>query len=293
MEFQRELAHKIEIVDQYLEQYMRKFDSAPSPICEAMRYSLFAGGKRIRPVLAVAAYQLYREDPAPVMPFACAIEMIHTYSLIHDDLPAMDNSDLRRGRPTNHKVYGEAIAILAGDALLNAAFEIVFDADSTYQPSLFQAVRLIVESSGVYGMIGGQVMDIGSENRTIDIGELKQLHAKKTGALIRASVLSGAICAGADAKQTEYLDEFAKQLGLAFQIKDDILNVEGDTVKLGKPIGNDRDSGKNTYVSILGIPQAKELLNEHTFLAKQALNHLNQDTRFLMGLTEYLLKRDC
>lgn len=292
MAFEQQIEKRAEMVDRYLKLYMEQFSTAPAPIGEAMQYSLFAGGKRIRPVLTIATYELFSNRTELVMPFACGVEMIHTYSLVHDDLPAMDDSGLRRGRPTNHMVYGEAMAVLAGDALLNAAFEVMLGTKEVDAARTLEIISLIARGSGVHGMIGGQVIDIDSEGKSIDIGLLKRLHEKKTGALIRASVLAGAICGDANEAQQSSLDAFARELGLAFQIKDDILNVEGNAVSLGKPTGNDANSGKNTYVSMLGMHRSKELLEQHTQKAKDCLVPFGKTAEFLGEFTDYLLRRN-
>lgn len=292
MEFKEELRHKIELVDQHLGKYLQGYKNSSEPIGEAMEYSLFAGGKRIRPVLMMATYELFGRDVQSIMPFACALEMIHTYSLIHDDLPAMDNSDLRRGRPSSHVVYGEAVAVLAGDALLNTAFEVMLKS-GTADPSLAtQTAACIAEASGVFGMIGGQVMDVCMEGKKIDFDTLKQIHSKKTGALIRAAVLAGAILGGADARERESLTAFAENFGLAFQIRDDILDVEGSLDMLGKPTGNDAAGKKNTYVSLLGLEKAKDLLKLHTKQAKDSIAIFGCKAAFLIELTDYLAVRE-
>ncbi len=292
MSLTQELEHKIKLVNTYLKKYMQRAAASPPPVCEAMEYSLFAGGKRIRPVLMMSAYELFESDCIPVMPFACALEMIHAYSLIHDDLPAMDNSPLRRGLPTSHMVYGEAMAVLAGDALLNFAFEVCLETAETDASRTLKALACIANASGVHGMIGGQVIDISSEGQKLVYDQLKILHAKKTGALICAAVLSGAILGGADAVQLESLKAFAQNFGLAFQIKDDILDVEGDSATLGKPTGNDAQGLKNTYVSLLGLEKSKYLLSEYTKKAQDNLSMFGEKAKFLLELTQFLAARE-
>lgn len=291
MDFNTEFKEKISITDTYLRQYLADFSDTPSEILQAMRYSVFAGGKRIRPVIMMAVCEMLNGSLEDVMPFACALEMIHTYSLIHDDLPSMDNSDLRRGKKTNHIVFGEAIAVLAGDALLNYAFEVMLSSKCAPQKVL-KASSYMASCSGVGGMIGGQVIDIQSENRHIDGGMLRTLQEKKTSALIRAAAVCGAIIVGADKEQIKTLEDYAVNLGLAFQIKDDILDVEGESTLLGKPVGGDIEAHKNTYVSLYGIDKAKALLLEHTKLAGDAIGFFGNRAQFLLDLTHYLLNRN-
>ena len=293
MEFQTAFAQKIELIDKKLDEYLRVDADVPDTILEAMRYSVFAGGKRIRPVLLLSSYALFQDDLQPALPFACALEMIHTYSLIHDDLPAMDDSDLRRGRKTNHIVYGEAMAVLAGDALLNFAFETMLAPVSGQDDPAkrLRAAAYMAKCSGISGMIGGQVLDIQSENKTILPNQLMTLHDKKTGGLIKAAACCGAVLGGATDTQVSALEAYAYHLGLAFQIKDDILDVEGDAAVLGKPTGGDGEANKNTYVTLYGIKQAKQLLAEHTGKAMESLSQL-EHTAFLLDFTDYLLHRD-
>lgn len=292
MEFQKDLKHKTELVEQALAQTFNEINDVPEAIVDAMRYSVFAGGKRIRPILLLASYELFSNDIKSALPFACALEMIHTYSLIHDDLPAMDNSDLRRGRKTNHIVFGEAMAVLAGDALLNYAFEIMLSAPSHDTARVMRAAAYIAKSAGICGMIGGQVLDIQGENCIMGGAELMRLHEKKTGALMRASVCSGAILGRASDTQISSLELYARHLGLAFQIMDDILDVTGDKNALGKPTGSDSASNKNTYVSLYGLSRAKEMLISHTKQANEAIAPFGSSAEFLHDLTEYLLYRN-
>jgi geranylgeranyl diphosphate synthase type II len=237
----------------------------PAVLGASMRYSFFAGGKRFRPALAYAAAKAVSGDGSVALPFGLAIEMIHTYSLIHDDLPAMDDDDLRRGMPTNHKKYGEAIAILSGDTLLTDAFSMLTGSEVTgnYPPEIILAcVHEISTASGSSGMAGGQALDVISEGLSLDLPTLELLHTRKTGALIRASVITGALAAGADLTQLDALKRYADRLGLAFQIADDILDVEGDTELLGKPVGSDEGNQKATYPAIMGMDGAKAQLNK-------------------------------
>ncbi len=286
-----QLKRYISEVDKALDTYMKVQNNPQKIIYEAMSYSLFAGGKRLRPVLMMAVCDMCGGNIDDVKPFAAAMEMIHTYSLIHDDLPAMDNDDLRRGMPTNHIKYGEANAILAGDALLNKAFEIMASSSMLEPTKTLEIIKIISESSGTEGMIGGQIVDIASEGKKIDINELRYIHTLKTGAIIRSSAIAGAVAAGADNEQINAIDEFARNLGIAFQICDDILDVTGNEQMLGKPIGSDKENGKNTYVSIIGIEKAQQLLKEYSEKAKNALGIFNPENAFLLQLTDYLSGR--
>ena len=285
-----QLREYAEMVDKYLDQYLPIKDNPQKIIYEAMRYSVFAGGKRLRPALMVGACEMCGGNVEDVMPFACAMEMIHTYSLIHDDLPAMDNDDLRRGRPTSHIKYGEAVAILAGDALLNRAFEVASGAEGDAQ-KILKAISILSASSGTEGMIGGQVIDMECEGKEITLDELRIMHSGKTGAIIRSSCVIGALIGGGSDTEIAAANEFAKNLGIAFQIQDDILDVEGSEEELGKPIGSDAEENKNTYVSLLGIEKAKELMIEYSEKAKNALSPFGEKAEFLKGLTDYLTSR--
>ncbi len=295
MDFKTSFNEKIATVDTQLHKYLDNKTDVPETILESMRYSVYAGGKRIRPVLMLAACEMFDSKIDDVLPFACALEMIHTYSLIHDDLPAMDNSDLRRGKKTNHVVFGEAMAILAGDALLNYAFEIAFDTKTDQQKDalrIMKATSYMASCSGICGMIGGQVIDIESENKQISKETLRTLQEKKTGALIRAAVVCGGIVGGANEDDLHALEEYAINLGLAFQIKDDILDVEGDVASLGKPIGGDNALSKNTYVSLYGMDEAKNLLEKHSKTAKESLMRFGNKAKFLLDMADYLLTRN-
>lgn len=285
------LKEHIELIDRQLDKYLEGKDNPQSIIYEAMRYSVFAGGKRLRPVLMLLVCRMCGGDVNDVLPFACALEMIHTYSLIHDDLPAMDNDDLRRGRPTSHKKFGEAAAILAGDALLNKAFEVMSDYSGNDTARALKAISIIAHSSGAEGMIGGQVVDIISENREITLDELRYLHLNKTGAIIRSACAAGAVMAGAGDDEIKAVDRFAENLGIAFQIQDDILDVTGTEEELGKPIGSDAEEGKNTYVSLLGIEKAEEMSKEYSESAKHALDIFGEKSDILKQLTDYLTNR--
>ena len=253
-----------------------------------------SGGKRLRPIIliaaadAVAAHGIKGENFLTV---ASAVEMIHTYSLIHDDLPAMDNSDFRRGRLTNHKVYGEATAILVGDALLTLAFEVITRQKNVKYPVLLEVVKEFSAAAGASGMVGGQSIDLESEGKHIDLETLKKMHLGKTGALYRASIRSGAILAGASAKQLAALTKYADNFGLAFQITDDILDVEGDQEIIGKPVGSDEKNKKSTYVTLTSLEEAKKLANEAIQNAVDSLKNFGEEAEFLRELVKYLIQR--
>ena len=280
----------ISLIEDALKGYVKESQLPHKKIYDAMGYSLMAGGKRLRPVIMMMTAEMLGCDAKAVLPFAAALEMIHTYSLIHDDLPAMDNDDLRRGRPTNHKVYGEAMAILAGDALLTRAFEAVseYDEPGVDKTRVLRAISVLAKTAGCDGMIGGQVIDIESKNEDMEL--LKYLHSLKTGALIRAAGVIGAILADGSEEQIKAVDDFCKNLGIAFQIQDDILDVTGTEEELGKPIGSDEENEKSTYVTLCGIDKAKELVEEYTGLAIASLD-LFENNGELIGLAEKLIGR--
>jgi len=292
LEFLQELEEKIVEVNKSLNKYLEEKDCAQKTIYQAMNYSLNAGGKRIRPVLLIAAAELMGAESTSVMPFACAIEMIHTYSLIHDDLPCMDNDDLRRGKPTNHKVYGEAMATLAGDALLNYAFETMLK-NSQLSPNMtLAAMSEIATSSGIEGMIGGQVIDIESEGKTIDAVTLMTMHLHKTAMLIIAAVKVGALLGGGSREDLIAMEEFGRYLGIAFQIKDDILDVTGNEEILGKKTGADNLNEKSTFVSIYGLEQSEKMLLDYTEKAQEVLSQYGEKAHFLIELSKFLLSRN-
>lgn len=291
--FEEELKYKQKIIEEELKKLLDIKDK-PEIIYDAMRYSVFAGGKRLRPILCISACELVGGDINIALPIACALELIHTYSLIHDDLPAMDNDDLRRGKLTNHKVFGEAIAILAGDALLNLGFEVLIKyalENTEYYKDILKAANEIAKASGSNGMIGGQVVDILSQNTTISFEELKFMHERKTGALIEASICSGAYIGGASDDDIELLRKYASFLGLAFQIRDDILDVIGKEQDLGKNVGSDKINGKSTFINIIGLDKSKEMVQELTMNSIQILNHFGEKSRFLRDLSYYLIER--
>ena len=268
-----------------------KYD-APQ-VCNAMRYSLEGGGKRIRPVLMLESCRLCGGTPEDALDFACALEMIHTYSLIHDDLPCMDNDDMRRGKPSCHIAFGEATAVLAGDALLTEAFHAAAaSAFATKHPDrAVAAIALLAELAGACGMVGGQTIDLESEGQQILLERLRLMDKLKTGALMKAACAVGAVLAGATKAQRAALEAYADNLGQAFQITDDILDVTGDSQTLGKPVGSDNEQNKSTYVSLLGLDAAKEKAADCTAQALWALAVFGDDADFLRQIAERLLKR--
>lgn len=259
-------------------------------VIDAMRYSLLDSGKRLRAALVLEFARLCHASRASASAFACAIEMVHAYSLIHDDLPCMDDDDLRRGKPSCHKAFGEANALLAGDGLLTMAFETAADA-ALPSESIVYAVKTLSEAAGVFGMIGGQVIDLASEGKQICLETLNTLYELKTGALLRASAKLGCIAGGANTEMLDIANAYAKALGLAFQITDDILDVVGTAEKLGKPIGSDQNSHKTTYVTLLGMEGAKKAAKEQVELAKKSIHCLN-DKGFLLWMADMVLIRD-
>lgn len=280
-------------IENYLENYYKDKGSYNKVIYQASSYSLNVGGKRVRPLLLMLTYELYKDDVEKVIPVAGAIEMIHTYSLIHDDLPAMDNDDLRRGKPTNHKVFGEDIAILAGDALLNEAMIVMMDYSLKNGQNALKACNEITVAAGSEGMIGGQVVDIINEGKKeISEDELKYMHAKKTGELIRSSIVAGAILGEAPEDHIKKLDLFGRKLGLAFQIKDDILDVEGSAEKMGKNVNMDEELNKCNFITMHGLNNCKEQCKTLTDDCINILKDLNLKTDKLEKLTNMLLIRE-
>lgn len=269
---QQSLLPKIEA---QLNAYLPQTDTLYQSLMEAMRYSLLDGGKRIRPLLTLEFCALCGGDPAAALPYGCALEMIHTYSLIHDDLPCMDDDDMRRGRPSNHKAFGEDTALLAGDALQTLAFEVMLSEDAVAKVGSAQAVKAahcLAKAAGANGMVGGQVIDLASEGKQVSVDVLRQMDAYKTGALISAACEMGCILGGATTKQVEAARKFAGNIGLAFQIVDDILDVTSTTEELGKQVGSDATNAKSTYVTELGLEQAAALANQLTEEAIDALS---------------------
>jgi len=279
-------------INEYLENYFSKKGSFNRIIYDSCSYSLNIGGKRIRPILLSLTYYIYKEDYKKVMPMAVAMEMIHTYSLIHDDLPCMDNDDLRRGKPTNHIKFQENIAVLAGDALLNEAMIIMMDYALKNENNALRAAYEIAIAAGAEGMIGGQVVDIISEGKKISKDELEYMHAKKTGALIRAAIVSGAILAEAPENDLKLLKEYGEKLGLVFQIKDDILDVIGDSNVLGKNIHTDEEHNKTNFISVFGLDKCRELCETLTEECIFILKSLSVNSECLVELTYTLLNRE-
>ena len=279
-------------VEEVMESHLKeRFELAP-PLYDAISYSVFAGGKRLRPVLAYAAAQACGADKSVADQAACAVEFIHTYSLIHDDLPPMDDDDLRRGKPTCHKVFGEDVAILAGDALNTLAFQVLSEGDSPAASTQLRMINILSRASGYMGMIGGQAFDLASEGQEIGLEQLEQMHSLKTGALIRASVQLGALnVEGVIDQQLYRLDLYAAQIGLAFQIKDDILDIEGDTATLGKTQGADLAKQKATYPALLGLEQAKQKMMGCYQQALDALEPFGSDAEYLRLLAAYFIER--
>ena len=278
---------------EYIEQYLQDLfsdaqDQPQSKLYDAMRYSLLAGGKRLRPVLTFEFCRMCGGDWKAAAPFAAALEMIHTYSLIHDDLPSMDNDDLRRGRPTNHKVYGEALAILAGDALLTDAFAVAAQAKLKRPNDLARAIGILANNAGSYGMVGGQVLDIMSEERICTEQEVIDIQSRKTGALLNSACTLGVLTAGGTEEQLEAAAAFAGLIGLAFQIRDDMLDVIGNSSELGKSVGTDET--KNTFVRLYGLEKCGELVAKYTEKAISLLTYFS-DTDYMKHLANYLTSR--
>ena len=294
MEFNNSLKAKSDYIEDLLKKYMPKEDGYQSTIMEAMNYSLKAGGKRLRPILTLEACKVVGGNEEDAIPFAMAIEMIHTYSLIHDDLPALDNDNLRRGKPTNHKVYGEAMAILAGDGLLNYAYEVMLSnsLNKKKPENYLKAINEIAKSAGIYGMIGGQVVDVQSENTSIPKEKLDYIHLNKTGAIMIGCMRAGAIIGNANEDELEKITRYAKNIGLSFQIVDDILDIIGDQSKLGKNIGSDIENNKSTYPSLIGLEESKEIAIKLIDEAKENIKSLNGDSSFLEGLANYIIDRE-
>lgn len=288
-DFKTQLAEYQSYIEEYLRNYIDGCKGQPQDaLFEAMEYSLLAGGKRLRPVLTMAFCQMCGGDPKKAAPFAAAVEMIHTYSLIHDDLPCMDNDNYRRGKLTNHKVYGEAMAVLAGDALLTDAFGLLASADVPAKQTLL-AVSVLSSNAGSYGMVGGQVLDMQSESRECTEQEVLDIQSRKTGALLNSACALGVLAAGGTEKQLEAACSFAGLIGLAFQIRDDILDVVGDAHKLGKATGVDK--GKNTFVRLYGISKCEEMVDRYTEKAIEFLSAF-ENAEFMVELAKYLTNRD-
>jgi geranylgeranyl diphosphate synthase type II len=301
-DFQTDLLAKVDEIEKIIKEYLPKEDGFQKTVIEAMNYSILSGGKRLRPMLMWETYKMLGGTGDVIKPFMAAIEMIHTYSLIHDDLPCMDNDEYRRGRKTTHVVYGEAMAVLAGDALLNFAFEtatkafgLVDERDATMLSRVAKAIRILGMKAGIYGMVGGQCVDVEAEKEELDISGdmLMYIHKNKTAALIEASMMIGGLLAGADGVAVKNLEKCAENVGIAFQIQDDILDVIGTLEELGKPIGSDAKNNKKTYVTIFGMDRAER---DVTTLSEEAISNIesvdkNNKGEFLKKLIISLIHR--
>lgn len=296
MEIKTYLEGQRKLVDEGLGRYMLKAEGDVAGHIEAMRYSLFVGGKRVRPILCLAAARMTaggRDIDEAVLPVACALECIHTYSLIHDDLPAMDDDALRRGKPTNHTIFGEAAAILAGDGLLSFAFDLLSSpgAQAIAPAARLEIIFTIARAAGPLGMVGGQSLDVANEGRAISFELLRTIHRSKTGALITASIVAGGIAAGANPEQRKALTEYGNAIGLAFQIVDDLLNVESTTEQLGKAAGSDAQRGKATYPALFGLEKSRGLADDAVGRAITALRDFGPEADPLRGLAHYIINR--
>lgn len=288
-----EIKSRADRIDGIVAGYLPKAEGFPRTVCEAMNYSVEAGGKRLRPMLMEAVFRLFGGDSDVIKPFMAAIEMIHTYSLIHDDLPALDNDDYRRGRQTSHVVYGEAMAILAGDALLNYAYETAckaFAMDGDIKRTA-DALCILARKPGIYGMLGGQVVDVEMTGRSMTKDQLEYVYENKTGALIEASMMIGAVLAGASPEEVKAIENIASDIGMAFQVQDDILDVCGDSQVLGKPVMSDEENGKVTYVTIHGIERSRQYVRELSERAVRELEEIDGDSEFLRELVLWLINR--
>lgn len=295
MNFKEEYQKRIESIESILEKYLPVQEGYQKIIMEAMEYSLMAGGKRLRPMLMKESFTLFGGEGEIIEPFMAAIEMIHTYSLVHDDLPAMDNDEYRRGRKTTHVVYGEDMGILAGDALLNYAFETAcraFDIAPEQSSCIGQALKILAGKAGIYGMIGGQVVDVKESGHILTGDMLDFIYRLKTSALIESSMMIGAVLAGADTGDTEKMEQIARRIGLAFQIQDDILDVTSTTEVLGKPVHSDEKNEKTTYVTWKGLEESKEEVSRMTEEAVRELRTMQADGGFLEELLKSLVYRE-
>jgi geranylgeranyl diphosphate synthase type II len=282
------------LVDQALGTYLPVSHGPAAELVQAMRYSLFAGGKRLRPVLCIAAARAVGGEASHVLPVACALEMIHTYSLIHDDLPAMDDDDLRRGEPTSHKMFGEGMAILAGDALLTHAFSLMASPELMEQVGpgrALQVIGLIAGAAGHQGMVGGQAMDIQSEGKQVELSTVEFIHTHKTADLIAASLTAGALLGGGDTTQVSAITAYGRKIGLAFQISDDILDIEGDSALMGKPSGSDQAKAKVTYPGVLGLEVSRNRQRELVESAVDALASFDRRAEPLRSIARYIIER--
>lgn len=293
MNFQAELQQRTRQIEAVLASYLPREEGLQKTVLEAMNYSVNAGGKRLRPMLLQETCRLFGGEDAAAAPFMAALEMIHTYSLVHDDLPAMDNDEYRRGKKTTHAVYGEAMGILAGDALLNYAFEIAADAVAANPTGEnAKAMQILAKKAGIFGMIGGQVADIESENKEVALDTVLFIHKHKTAALIESAMCIGAALAGASQEELQKIEQVATDVGIAFQIRDDILDVTSSTEVLGKPVGSDEKNQKSTYVSLQGLEQARQDVDMLSHRALSTLASIDRRNEFLEALIQMLILRD-
>ncbi len=292
MELTAYLEKKGKLIEGALDRLLPSNEAEPKQIHESIRYSVFAGGKRLRPTLCLATLEALGKNPMPALPAACALELIHTYSLIHDDLPCMDNDDLRRGKPTNHKVFGEATALLAGDALLTKAFELISSVEAIPASVTVELVHQLAYSSGTAGLIGGQALDLASEGKKVSRETVEYIHSHKTAALIETSVVFGAILGGATDEQRNALSTYGRALGMAFQITDDILDMSGDEKKLGKRVGKDAEAQKASYPALYGLDSSRAIAQDYTDKALEAINRFDEKAQPLREIARYLLSRE-
>jgi len=285
------LRDKRALVDEALKTVFPEPEGPSADIVRAMSYSLFAGGKRLRPILCMAGAEAVEKEGKTVLPLACALELIHTYSLIHDDLPVMDNDDLRRGKPTNHKVFGEAVALLAGDGLLTEAFRLMAGTPGVNPRTLLRVIQLVGSAAGYQGMVGGQVVDIQSEGKPVDPSLVEFIHSHKTGALIHASVTSGALLGEGTEERIKAISSYGERVGLAFQIADDILDIEGDTETMGKGVGGDAAKRKITFPAVLGLHKAKDVQKQMVDEAVKALSLFGEKADPLRAIAIYIIER--
>ena len=295
MNFKEEQKEKVEKIEAILREYLPEANGYQSVIMEAMEYSLMAGGKRLRPMLMMETYRLFGGETEVIYPFMAAMEMIHTYSLVHDDLPAMDNDEYRRGRKTTHIVYGEDMAILAGDALLNYAYEVAtkaFDlAEKDQIMNVVEAIKILASKPGIYGMIGGQVADVELEGTPLSMEQILFIHKNKTSALIEACMMIGAVLAGASKEDVLKMEECGEYIGLAFQIQDDILDLTGDEEEIGKPVGSDEKNHKTTYVTLKGLERSQRDVEDISKKAIDILEKYDKGDCYLTNLTRFLIHR--
>lgn len=291
MHLARYIEERKRLVDGVLERLLPPTGPGPGALREAMRYSVFAGGKRLRPVLCIAAIEALGADPSPFLRAACALELVHTYSLVHDDLPAMDDDDLRRGRPTSHRVFGEALAILAGDALLTLAFEVVAREEAVPPAARATLVAALAAGSGAAGMVGGQVLDLGAEGREVSAEELAEIHARKTAALMETSAVFGAVLGGAVPDDAASLRAYGRSLGMAFQVTDDVLDATGDERLMGKRARRDAAARKATYPGLFGVEESRRIAAAHVEAAVGALGAFDERADPLREIARGLLGR--